>query len=485
MISLKQILSEQKTIRLSQQKLDNNINKLLQEQRKDNLNENWIDNIQYVADFAGFIPVYGDIIDAINAIIYFLRGKPLQGFLSIIAMIPLVGSIVAVPFKVLFKVLGAVAVPLMRIAGKLLKAGKGDVFAKKLIDVCVKNGKISELTSVVNTVKKYNSQILNSLRPITSKFEALHNFNHMLVPNFVEKSINKLGVTGSGYTKGLIKFFEELGSTTPAKIKSLSADIPSELPLNKLAGPLAKKADLVKQIPYQPKSGDPSVISTYVDKTGKPRIWIASPKTGADLSTSQIILKRKPGTNEISMVANVSAQPKGYFKDAMTKLSTELPAHKFYEGESISTDGLLMWGNFVKNGYKPLTAKIETFTVPINSVGQKIEFKNSFEFGEGNFKNIGFKNKIDADNAKKRMDKELKKLRLPNASVKIAEKKGIPGLPEIPGKIKARPGTPSTFYLEITLPKLQSTRKSINYYKNIAGTKAVAKTTQQAVKEKE
>lgn len=51
-----------------------------------------IDIFQTVLDWLGFIPGYGDIIDAINAIIYFARGKWIDGSLSLVAIIPVVGS---------------------------------------------------------------------------------------------------------------------------------------------------------------------------------------------------------------------------------------------------------------------------------------------------------------------------------------------------------------------------------------------------------
>jgi hypothetical protein len=51
-----------------------------------------IDKIQTVLDWVGFIPGFGDILDAINAVIYFARGKYLDGALSLVAIIPVVGS---------------------------------------------------------------------------------------------------------------------------------------------------------------------------------------------------------------------------------------------------------------------------------------------------------------------------------------------------------------------------------------------------------
>jgi len=49
---------------------------------------------QTVLDVLGFIPFYGDIIDLVNAVIYYYRGKYLEAALSLIAVIPIVGSVI-------------------------------------------------------------------------------------------------------------------------------------------------------------------------------------------------------------------------------------------------------------------------------------------------------------------------------------------------------------------------------------------------------
>lgn len=56
--------------------------------------EDWgfMDWFQLILDFLGFIPGYGDVIDIVNAIIYFIRQKWLDGILSLIAIIPVAGS---------------------------------------------------------------------------------------------------------------------------------------------------------------------------------------------------------------------------------------------------------------------------------------------------------------------------------------------------------------------------------------------------------
>lgn len=61
--------------------------------------DKWQDRTQSVLDWLGLIPGYGDIIDLINGIWYFARGKNLQGVLSFIAIIPVVGSVITRGFK--------------------------------------------------------------------------------------------------------------------------------------------------------------------------------------------------------------------------------------------------------------------------------------------------------------------------------------------------------------------------------------------------
>ena len=58
-----------------------------------------LDTIQTVMDFAGILPVIGDAIDAINAIIYGIRGKYIDMALSLIGIIPAIGSAIAIPLR--------------------------------------------------------------------------------------------------------------------------------------------------------------------------------------------------------------------------------------------------------------------------------------------------------------------------------------------------------------------------------------------------
>jgi hypothetical protein len=81
--------------------------------------DNWIDTFQTVLDFAGMIPVIGDAIDVINAVIYFMRGKWFDGLLSCIAIIPIVGTGIKLSVKAIYK--GAKLEKLVSLISKTFK----------------------------------------------------------------------------------------------------------------------------------------------------------------------------------------------------------------------------------------------------------------------------------------------------------------------------------------------------------------------------
>lgn len=56
--------------------------------------EKTMNTIQTILDIVGFVPVIGDIVDAVNAFIYYLRGRYFEAALSLVAIIPVVGSVI-------------------------------------------------------------------------------------------------------------------------------------------------------------------------------------------------------------------------------------------------------------------------------------------------------------------------------------------------------------------------------------------------------
>ena len=80
----------------------------------------FLDGLQTVLDVIGFVPVYGDFVDAVNAVIYFARGKWFDGILSLLAIIPIIGSALKASIKSIYK--GTRAIELTQ---KIQKAWKG------------------------------------------------------------------------------------------------------------------------------------------------------------------------------------------------------------------------------------------------------------------------------------------------------------------------------------------------------------------------
>ena len=101
-----------------------------------------IDAFQTLLDWLGFIPGYGDIIDAINAIIYFARGKYLDGTLSAIAVIPIVGSGIKLSFKGAIDGAGG-ALAVSRIWRKAANGSPDDLI--KFYREAIASGKLSKM----------------------------------------------------------------------------------------------------------------------------------------------------------------------------------------------------------------------------------------------------------------------------------------------------------------------------------------------------
>jgi len=101
-----------------------------------------IDKLQTALDWLGFIPGYGDILDAINATMYFARGKYLDGALSLVAIIPVIGSGIKLGLKGTMDAAGG-TVTAARI---WKKAAKGNT--TELVDfykLAIQSGKLNKI----------------------------------------------------------------------------------------------------------------------------------------------------------------------------------------------------------------------------------------------------------------------------------------------------------------------------------------------------
>ena len=100
---------------------------------------NWIDTLQTVLDWAGLVPVYGDAIDIVNGIIYAAREKYFDAALSLIAVIPVVGSVAKLGIKNIGK-------PVAKVARGVFIGSKASRYraTEKFWDVINKSGVIDQ-----------------------------------------------------------------------------------------------------------------------------------------------------------------------------------------------------------------------------------------------------------------------------------------------------------------------------------------------------
>ena len=151
----------------------------------------WLDTLQTVLDFAGLIPIIGDALDVINAVIYFWRDKYFEGFLSLIAIIPVVGSVISLGVK------GAI------------KGAKATLFSSKLISRWWLKGETKAVKEFCEYLMK-NGVSPKDIRTMAKQFGS---FGSMMknagkaVPNMaggksVAKAMDNAGGSFSVFMKG-------------------------------------------------------------------------------------------------------------------------------------------------------------------------------------------------------------------------------------------------------------------------------------------
>jgi hypothetical protein len=202
-------------------------------------------------------------------------------------------------------------------------------------------------------------------------------------------------------------------------------------------------------------AGNDGVVGVYGKEVSKnPSVFLAlanKAKIDDYISYQHVIQPGKSGYY-LSMKTELVTAASGTFKSLMTKLSKILPDHKLFEKTNISTDGIMMWKNQIKAGYKSLS---ETFTVPVNNAGGKINLNGL----GGKFDPAKFSSKEAAESAKKEIDRLISEI--PNSKVEIVAPPITPPVLKIPGKSPYSPPA-GAYTLKVTLPVLQSTTKSLN-----------------------
>ena len=173
-------------------------------QGKQLITESAIETIQSVLDYAGFIPVVGDALDAINSLIYFIRKKWMDGIFALVAVVPVVGSGISKGLKAIFEFVGK---PLMNIIKKLTTNGKGAATA--FFNLINKGGSALKALAkpIFNLIKKGAGDIASALGKINvaafNKKIMDFSWGWVGLPNWVIKSLD-------GFAGQLKQFFTHM-----------------------------------------------------------------------------------------------------------------------------------------------------------------------------------------------------------------------------------------------------------------------------------
>lgn len=188
------------------------------ERNKGNITEQkWLDYTQGVLDWAGLIPAYGDAIDIVNGIIYLIRGKYVDGILSIVAAIPVVGSVIALPLKAAFKF---IPINSIKIIGTAILSGKGIKAAEEFL----KYSSNPKVRNAIMTIGKYGTMLNPKFALIRAMLEKLMKF----IPGKLDDKL--LGFINKGI-KGLEDFLVKLAKGSSEKIATKAAKTGLKIPM--------------------------------------------------------------------------------------------------------------------------------------------------------------------------------------------------------------------------------------------------------------
>ncbi len=328
-----------------------------------------IDYFQTVLDFAGFIPGIGDIIDVINAAIYFAREKYVDGFLSLIAVIPVVGSFIATGMKVAFKAVGFGKVS--RALRKAMKGAPGDM--QTLWKTMAKDGNLSAAT--LKDFAKHGDTAAEMLRSSARKLKKLDKagipmpdavYKQMdnmadAIKNIIprEKQLSAIGKIAKG-TGTVAKKVAKGTGTVAKKIVAL----PIRIAVSPITIPVSMAKASVRALTGKLGSGSTSLIKRFVGKSGDDI---------ADMERAvRILFKKKLAANPLLLANMIKTNGKQigiskYFKNldpnaaAMLKDLHKQPV-KDIEGTLLMLlkrdPKTATWTNFSASNYKNLVKEI-------------------------------------------------------------------------------------------------------------------------------
>ena len=233
---------------------------------------------------------------------------------------------------------------------------------------------------------------------------------------------------GKTITKREISAFK--GLTETKKKTDPEVEVESVLPKRSTLGFSDKELVLQSEREF----GKNGAVGVYVDPdTGEIAAVVAIPDKTSDANYLgyKRLYENGKATNKFAIKADLSTAEKGSTRPAFEAAVESLPDdHVLVEADNISSDGITLWLNQLRNKYAP-TGNV--FTVPVNVAGTKVDLGGQPAPGRDVF-NRGFFSKGEANSAEAKLNDLIK---------------------DIPGaKITRKSEANNLFSFEVTLPEL-------------------------------
>ena len=289
--------------------------------------EKLIDTIQNWLDFAGFIPVIGDAIDVVNGLIYFIRGQYVNATLSMIAIIPGIGSAVAVPLRVAWKSAKRVFKP--SVIASISRGGPG---MSKLLLNLVQEGKISpntlkgladagdDVAKLIQDTSKTLADIPGA-KDISKRTDAFGDYIKSLFKEVDDAA--KLAAKSAADQAQLLK---ALKTNKAAKIVTDLVVAPITIPLNIIKRSIGKKT-------FRGFT-DPTALTAMQSRLNKKYVDRLSKGQGMDAILKRTDLSDIQSENILNFMRRSDISLGGLSKADMSKL-TPSQFKKYYKGAGI------------------------------------------------------------------------------------------------------------------------------------------------------
>ncbi len=256
--------------------LENKAKAKAKETTKDNKQENdqtdeILDGIQTAIDVIGFIPGVGDIADGVNVGISVVRKDWLGAVLSGIALIPIVGSAIAAPMKVIAKAFS-------KVGGAIGSVSKT---VKNAIELLTKL--LGGAEKVASKLSEYLSTLKGLIRKIPDLIKNVTNLRAVkwLASKKVVKTILSFAEKVRSAVETVCKKADEVFTSVKnaifpeATVKKAATETPkktviSETPINKTIATETPKKTVIPEAPIKKTVPTKTTKKTVIPETPKP-----------------------------------------------------------------------------------------------------------------------------------------------------------------------------------------------------------------------